>query len=136
MRKKLSAAIMLCLFPTFSFANCNDAVTTNERAYCNKLDFEAADTKLNTMYSQLNNLAKSYFATYNPNSKQMDNGVSETLLISQRAWIKYRDENCKYYYATYYPGTEANIILEQCKTRMTIERTKELEKEFQFWSTR
>jgi uncharacterized protein YecT (DUF1311 family) len=136
MRRNLLIAIIICFLPTFSFANCNNAVTTNDRAYCKNLEFEAADAELNAAYSKLNNLAKKYFTIYNPNTKQDDNGVGYALVKSQRAWIKYRDDNCSYYYATYYPGTEASIVSEQCKIRMTIERTKELEKELQFWSTR
>ncbi|MDH5179448.1 MAG: DUF1311 domain-containing protein [Gammaproteobacteria bacterium] len=136
MLKNVFFTAMVVLSSTSAFADCANPVTTVERGYCLDLEFKEEERKLNDAYDRFKKHAEKYFIIYSPYSKTNENAVLPALEEAQDAWLEYREQNCKYYDSTYYPGTEAGVAYIRCKKRMTIVRTKELEKEYQFWSSK
>ena len=54
--------------------------------------------------------------------------LSQSLRQSQRAWLKFRDDNCEAYYTLMSGGLSRNEDREVCLGEMTSERTRFLEK--------
>ena len=84
-------------------ASCDNPRTDFDTLYCERKVFMQADSDLNLVYNKLR-------ARLNPNDKR-------TLLTSQRAWIRERDNECG---AT----DDANIRVDiECAKTKTIART-------------
>ncbi|KRB58051.1 hypothetical protein ASD98_07245 [Flavobacterium sp. Root186] len=75
--------------------------------------YEKADKELNTVYNQL--------------KKKLTANDQANLVTAQKDWIKFRDSNCKFQsYSEDEGGVIANKMYIDCRTQMTIDRTKEL----------
>ena len=74
----------------------------------------AADIKLNAVYQQLL-------------KKLQGTRGKERLPKAQRAWLAFRDVNCKFEASSWEGGTGHDITLSSCETNMTQQRTIELE---------
>lgn len=87
--------------------------STVEQVRCARLSYEAADRQINQVYRQVT-------ASVNQDQKS-------ALVSAQQAWIKFRDENCKF---ETYPNRSSSgyrVFLNQCLERVTRSRTAELE---------
>jgi uncharacterized protein YecT (DUF1311 family) len=78
---------------------------------CISAEVKIQDEMLNTNY-------KSLVATLAPARKQ-------ELIEPQRAWLQFRELNCKFYYDPE-GGTKARIEVNDCFLRLTAERAREL----------
>jgi len=81
------------------------------------LDCISAETKVQD--ARLNKAYKNLVAELSPQRRA-------ALLEAQRAWIKFRDTNCGFYYDPD-GGTEAAVESSQCVLDATVSRAKELE---------
>ncbi|MEG4529430.1 lysozyme inhibitor LprI family protein [Microcoleus sp. D2_18a_D3] len=97
--------------------NCKSPQTTQEQNACSSQEFKAADRKLNQLYQQLQPKL---------NSKQ-----KQRLIVSQRSWLKFRDESCNYEMGQFEGGTLAASTYGYCRARVTQERVKDLERYLQ-----
>jgi uncharacterized protein YecT (DUF1311 family) len=101
--KQLSQEYLTCLEKangvTFAMIDCIVAETSRQ------------DTKLNENY-------KSLTSKISPKRKQ-------SLLDAQRAWITFRDANCKFY-GDPEGGTSARLSANECVINATADRAKEL----------
>ncbi len=107
--------------------NCANASSTVEMNFCADKDFEAADKALNATYeatlasTKTRDLEKPYDAK----------SFEEAMRAAQRAWVAYRDADCKGLVAQEWAGgsgTSAAVL--GCMTEKTIERTKELKERY------
>ncbi len=81
---------------------------------CLRLNYEAADKRLNEVYKQL--------------TVKLSREERSLLSEAQQGWIKLRDKNCEFEVYQNRGGTGYRGFLNQCLERMTKQRTGELEK--------
>lgn len=84
-----------------------------EMNMCQQQDYEAADRQLNAAYRAL--------------TAKIDAEAKALLVDAQRAWIAFRDKECKYEAAPNEGGSIYPLIYAGCLTQLTKTRTKELE---------
>jgi len=87
--------------------------TTVEQVRCARLNYEAADRRLNQAYQQVT-------ASINRDQKTV-------LIAAQQAWIGFRDKSCEFETYANRRGSGYRVFLNQCLERVTRSRTAELE---------
>lgn len=106
-----------------SAADCDDAKSTAEINACADKAFEEADTALNRVYKQA--LAAVPKRAIEPpyDAKSWEAALRE----SQRAWLAYRDSECKTHQSMFWGGgSGTSAVVLGCMTEKTKARTKEL----------
>lgn len=92
-------------------AKANDQTTMNQ---CAGQNFKAADKELNTVYQQIT-------------ARLKDNADGKKLLVgAQRAWIGFRDTECKFSASGVAGGSVYPLIYSNCMTSMTKTRVESL----------
>lgn len=94
--------------------DCDNAQTQAEINACAGLQAQAADKILNQVYQQLQ-------------AKVKDSPQEQRLIEAQQQWIKFRDADCEYAKGQYEGGSIVPTIQAGCMTRLTEQRTKDLE---------
>jgi uncharacterized protein YecT (DUF1311 family) len=94
--------------------NCNNPQNNIEIKECIRLRYDAADRRLNDVYKQL--VAKL--------SREERSLLSE----SQKGWIQLKENNCDFEVYGSRGRTGYRGFLNECRERMTQQRTAELEK--------
>ena len=99
---------------TKQFSVCMDKAdgVTQNMVECIDAEIKRQDARLNKAY-------KALVADLNPERKKQ-------LLEAQRAWLKFRDTNCAFYFDPD-GGTIARVQAVDCMMTMTASRAKELE---------
>jgi len=107
--------------------NCNDIKSTYDGNICAERDFAKADAKLNDVYKKVLE-----HVTSSGNEKPFDPKSWETAMrASQRAWIAFRDADCKDAVPMEWSGgTGTTVAVLGCMTTMTEQRIKDLEERF------
>lgn len=103
--------------------NCNAPQTQLEINICSQRDFEAADKALNAEYAK----ARTYMKSIDGNLPADTQGAAKGLLEAQRAWITYRDLACAAESFVAKGGTMEPMVISECKTRLTRQRTDDLQ---------
>lgn len=93
--------------------SCGDAVTQTDMNICAHQTYETVDVALNQTYQAL--------------TAELSASEQELLTDAELAWIKYRDRTCELEAAPYEGGSIQPLIYSQCLTRMTENRTAELQ---------
>jgi uncharacterized protein YecT (DUF1311 family) len=107
--------------------DCDKAQTTYELNACANKDFEKADAELNTVYKK----AMAHVAE-SAGSAPYDRKSWETALrASQRAWVAFRDADCRDLTAMEWQGGTGRTAAELgCMTQLTTARTKDLRERY------
>ena len=108
--------------------DCDKASATVELNYCSDLAFQKADEKLNEAYQGV--LKKIRASSLEPpyDAKSWE----EALRTSQRAWIAYRDAECKGVVPMEWSGgTGTTAAITGCMTELTEARTKMLKERYE-----
>ncbi|WP_095121029.1 lysozyme inhibitor LprI family protein [Pseudomonas sp. Irchel s3f10] len=92
-------------------ANASDQATMNQ---CAGRDFKAADKELNTVYQQITGRLKD-----NPDGKKL-------LVSAQRAWLGFRDAECKFSSSGVTGGSVYPWVYSSCLTGVTKVRVEAL----------
>ncbi|WP_395593739.1 lysozyme inhibitor LprI family protein [Pseudomonas sp. B26140] len=92
-------------------ANAGDQATMNQ---CAGQDYKAADKELNAVYQQITGRLKD-----NPDGKKL-------LVSAQRAWIGFRDAECKFSSSGVTGGSVYPLIYSNCMTAVTKVRVEVL----------
>jgi uncharacterized protein YecT (DUF1311 family) len=79
---------------------------------CTSAEFSRQDARLNENYKRL--------------MSKLSSKRKEGLLEAQRAWIKFRDANCDFYYDPE-SGSAAHLASTSCMLNATADRATELE---------
>jgi uncharacterized protein YecT (DUF1311 family) len=123
-----AAAIRLSmLLLTFSAAspvfaeNCQNAQTTIEMNACAGENYKAADRDLNRAFARAISAAKES----DRNVQGVDDSYEQALREAQRAWIAFRDADCKPA-PRELAGSISTMEQLDCLTEKTVQRTKEL----------
>jgi uncharacterized protein YecT (DUF1311 family) len=108
--------------------DCANAQSTVEINFCADKDYAAADKALNTAYAAALKQVRSRDMEKPYDAKSFE----EALKGAQRAWIAYRDADCKDFIAQVWTnGNGSSAAILGCMTEKTIQRTKELKDQFQ-----
>ncbi|CDM96336.1 lysozyme inhibitor LprI family protein [Limnospira fusiformis KN01] len=92
---------------------CNPKGSMAEMKKCADDDYRVADRKLNEVYQQL--------------TPKVQGEERQRLIAAQRAWIQFRDTNCRFESAEALGGTLEGLLFTNCLTKMTTNRTAELQ---------
>ena len=92
---------------------CQSPQTQLDMNICADLRYQAADDRLNSIWSQV--------------KPQMDaGGLGGLLLDAQRKWLTFRDASCAIERARFDGGSIAPMMFSDCMTRLTEARTESL----------
>ena len=93
-------------------------------------DYEKADAQLNATYrtvmARMKQLDRGTKPSDLPPAERAAPSYSQALLSSQRAWLAYRDANCRVFAYEYRGGSAQGLSNRVCLTRVTRARTTEL----------
>ena len=92
--------------------NCKNPQTQTELNICSGVDYQRADKQLNQVYNQVRD--------------QLSANRRQQLIVAQRAWISFRDADCKFARSAVEGGTMAPLIFNNCLQDLTKKRTSEL----------
>jgi uncharacterized protein YecT (DUF1311 family) len=101
--------------------NCQNATTTIEMNACAGRTYKAADRELNRTFER----AVANARDSDRNVQGSDYSYEEALRTAQRAWIAFRDADCKQPPPPL-SGSIATMEELDCLTQRTLQRTKEL----------
>ncbi len=107
--------------------DCNKASSTVEINFCADKDYQAADKALNAAYA----MALKYVRSRDLEKPYDAKSFEAALKNAQRAWVAYRDADCKDLVAQEWSGgsgTTSAIL--GCMTEKTMQRTKDLKERF------
>lgn len=108
--------------------NCANANSTVEINYCADKAYEAADKELNAAYAAALKVVRSRDLEKPYDAKSFEEAVRS----AQRAWVAYRDAECKGVVAQVWTnGTGSASAILGCMTDKTVQRTKELKDQLQ-----
>lgn len=99
------ALILLVAAPAYAALDCKKAETQMEMEACAGKSLDAADRKLNAIYTKL--------------MKQLGSADKRKLRQAQRAWIAYRDAQCAFNASGSEGGTIQPTIILDCKEDLT-----------------
>ncbi|UZE04644.1 lysozyme inhibitor LprI family protein [Pseudomonas corrugata] len=113
----MSSRLLLALTPLLFVAlaqadDCANATTQGEMNQCAAQEKNAADNELNSLYKQITARLKN-----NPEGKQL-------LVKAQRAWIGFRDTECKFSASGVEGGSVYPLIYGNCITALTKARVE------------
>jgi uncharacterized protein YecT (DUF1311 family) len=98
---------------TKEYLTCLDKAggVTSEMIACMGAETKRQDARLNEQYSKL--------------SSRLSANRRKALLEAQRAWIRFRDANCRFYYDPD-GGSSARLAADECLLNATADRAAEL----------
>ena len=129
----LIAKVIFIIFTTMFVTINSFGKTVNENFTCNlpsaicklEADLLAANKELNKTYQSI--LQKNASGGFD-DSYVSKGEIRKTLILSQRAWLLFLDENCKAYYTLNSGGAQRNEAKMECQVDMLQERTQYLKK--------
>lgn len=117
MKYLLTIFIFLLSFSANAVADCKNAKTTVEMNECTAEEQQVVEKKLNEVYQRL--------------LKQLgDTELKQKIVIAQRAWVKFREADCKALYTKYADGSIRTDMFLTCMQTHAEQRIKGLEENF------
>lgn len=111
--------VLLLSFTSFQlFAQGVDEECQFSESLCGlQASFAAADKELNDVYKSINNRIKSGELS---ESTLVDAAeLKQSLLSSQRSWLKFKESNCDAFYVLQSGGSQRNEARMECEIEMT-----------------
>lgn len=109
----LTLSLLLCSASSFAI-DCQNAVTTPDLNECAAREQKAVEANLNQVYQRV---LKTVSAPK----------VRVQFVAAQRAWIKFREADCKAVYEQHADGTIRTVMYLGCMQNRAATRIKELE---------
>jgi uncharacterized protein YecT (DUF1311 family) len=124
------AALLLAAAPASHDKRC-DSVVTPDLIACAQADYDRTDAALNAQWKASLAKVKQWEAS-GANDPASNGGLSYTqsLLTAQRAWLAYRDAECKFQIYGNAGGHELPIYRLSCLSALTRQRTIKLKADF------
>lgn len=104
--------------------DCKNPQTQTDMTICAGLDYDEADAQLNRQYQTLRKALVARDTSMDDSSR----GAPEALVAAQRAWVVYRDANCKLSGFQARGGTMEPMLVANCLATMSRARTDDLRK--------
>ncbi|MBF4470038.1 lysozyme inhibitor LprI family protein [Flavobacterium sp. HJJ] len=98
------------------------------------ISFSQSVTGEGELYEQYQKVDKKLNVVYNKLKKELNETDKKNLIEAQKAWIKFRDLNCKFYSQD--PGDGGGPYEQKVKIDCLIRCTMERTKEFENWNDR
>jgi len=120
------ALLALTCLATPALAQDIDCATTSvqmEMNFCAERDWQAADAELNRIYKAVMADMKAMDQSLPPDLQ----GAAQTLRDAQRAWITFRDKNCRLAGYPMRGGSAEPLLIYGCLRQMTQDRSAELQ---------
>jgi uncharacterized protein YecT (DUF1311 family) len=102
--------------------DCANTSVQMEMNFCAEQDWQAADAELNRVYTSVMADMKAMDQSLPPELK----GAAQTLREAQRAWITFRDANCRLAGYPMRGGSAEPLLIYGCLRQMTTDRSAEL----------
>ena len=113
MHPRFLLALMPLLFtPAAAAVDCDNATNQATMNQCAAQQHKAADKELNAIYQQINSRLKG-----SPDTKKL-------LVSAQRAWVAFRDAECKFSASGVEGGSVYPLIYSSCLTDLTKSRVE------------
>ena len=108
-----------------------DSIKTDDLVACAQADFQRADAALNAQYRSALATIKGWQSS-GADDAAANGGISygQSLLVAQRAWLAYRDAECRFQIYGNAGGHELPIYRFGCLAELTRQRTKQLQADF------
>jgi len=112
---KCMIALLLAAATSSAFAlDCKNAVSTPDMNECASIEQKEVEAKLNKVYQRV--------------TKSIDEASTRKALVeAQRAWVKFREADCKAVYEQNKTGTIRTLMFIGCMQQHAETRTKALE---------
>ena len=110
---------LLLLLAAGAADTCGDKPNQTAMTMCEKAVADRADAEMNVAWKQVYPAMQRLDRTQEP-------GFSAALLASQRAWIAFRDAECRIESYEWRGGTMQPFTENQCRTEVTRTRTRQL----------
>lgn len=108
--------------PLIALADMPECLTTDNLCQL-QYDYKHSDRILNETYQLIiNNIEADKFSDFLVNKDELKN----SLVKSQRAWLKFLEANCQAFYVLSSGGAQRNEAQLECLTSMTNERIRYL----------
>jgi uncharacterized protein YecT (DUF1311 family) len=120
--RKMLFLLLAIVAGSASALDCQHPNSTRENNQCAYQAFTEADAKLNETYGRVLALFSGQ-----DEDRWYPTSTREHLIASEKAWIKYRDENCTAIYWNYKSGSIRDVMELDCRRELTEQRTKSLE---------
>lgn len=117
-----TALLILLTMHAAHAADCKNATTTVDIDECAAQEQKQVEAKLNTVYQRVIKKLDKPDADGESYSE-----MKTSLIAAQRAWIKFRDADCKAVYTRYASGTIRTAMFIGCMQSHTEQRIRELE---------
>lgn len=118
----VSARLVMGLPATAQDFDCAKAKTQVDLTYCAGQDWLDADAKLTPAYKAAMDMMKQIDSGLDAGNQ----GAALALRDGQRAWISFRDATCAAEGWAYRGGSAEPMMIDICRTRVTVTRTAEL----------
>jgi uncharacterized protein YecT (DUF1311 family) len=120
-------ALMLAAAPPAHDRRC-DSDQTNDLIACASGELAAADAALNAEWKKAWAKAVEQDKNMDATTRNGNGGItfSQALRASQRAWLSYRDAQCRFVTYRSFGGRESRIYQAACRANLTQRRTQEL----------
>lgn len=115
--------LLLCAGIAHADDDCKDANNTVEMNDCMSKQAKAAEATLNQTYRQV---LASLKGADNQAQQSYPASTRAALVDAQRAWIKYRDADCKAVYNRWKGGSIRDVMMLGCMKDRAEQRTHEL----------
>ena len=116
----LASVALLLSVPALAL-DCVQAVTTPDINACAAADQKKVEAELNVVYKRvLQNLELANTETEN------DSKLKAALIDAQRAWVKFREADCKALFTRYEGGTIRTVMYLGCMQQHAEQRIKDL----------
>lgn len=103
--------------------DCNNAQTQADMNQCAAEDYRKADAAMNAQWAETRAAMLAFDKVSSPSE---DNGAAKRLLLSQRAWLAYRDAACDVEGYSVQGGSMQPLTISSCLADLTTRRTEEL----------
>ncbi|MEQ6331242.1 lysozyme inhibitor LprI family protein [Ectopseudomonas chengduensis] len=125
----LSLALLLISSTTFAAEESDDPCTVQGGGVmagyaCVAQRYKVADDQLNAEYKKAIQRTEEEQTALRENWPNTE--LVSLLRSAQRAWLKFRDAECQFTGISSTPSPWQGVQVEECKLRMTIERTEHL----------
>ena len=118
---------MLVMFILAQAASCAQPNTQMEMNRCASIDYQREDASMTAQWRKTLAYMRAQDRDPNSNSDKRPN-YGDTLLDSQRAWLRYRDTQCAIEGYAARGGSMEPMLIATCKATMTAARRKTLAK--------
>lgn len=119
--KHFVALLVLSIASSAHALDCKDPLTTLEMNECAARELQQIETRLNKAYKAA--LAR-IATTDTPADIQLE--MKKSLVTAQRAWVTFRDNECRYVYLANIGGTIRTLEHIGCMRTHAIRRIEEL----------